>query len=92
MKQNSTLIAADQNQLVQSTKEIDLLISSIMNALTERQKMYARYAEKLARIHEISHSLSRCQLALTTALDSIETLNRQLPPTERLEPLIWSTG
>ena len=92
MKQNAASVAADQNLLVQGTKEIDMQISSIMTALTERQKMYARYAEKLARIHEISHSLSRCQLALTTALDSIETLNRQLPPAERLEPLVWSTG
>ena len=38
------------------------------------------------------HSHARCQLALTTALDSIETLNGQLPPSERLEPFVWSTG
>lgn len=63
-----------------------------MTALTERQKTYARYAEKLARIHEVSHSLTRCQLALATALDSIETLNRQLPSSERMEEFVWSTG
>ncbi len=92
MKQNADKVAADQNQLTQSSKEVEAQLAAIMAALTERQKMYARYAEKLARIHEVSHSLTRCQLALATALDSIETLNRQLPPSERLEKFIWSTG
>lgn len=86
-------MAADQNQLVQKMKELDTQLTAIMTALTERQKMYARYADKLARVHEVSHALSRSQLALATALDSIETLNGQLPEAERLEPLaIWSTG
>ena len=92
MKQNADQVAADQNLLAQSSKDVEAQLTAIMTALTERQKMYARYAEKLARIHEVSHSLTRCQLALTTALDSIETLNRQLPPSERLEEFIWSTG
>ena len=77
MKQNSELVASDQAKLVQRVKEIDSLLAVIMSALTDRQKMYARYADKLSRVHEVSHALSRTQLSLTTALDSIETLNRQ---------------
>ena len=92
MKTNVDAIAADQHQLAQQSKQIEAQLASIMSALTERQKLYAKYAEKLSRIHEVSHSLTRCQLALTTALDSIETLNGQLPPTERLEEFVWSTG
>lgn len=93
MRQNSESVAGEQAHLVQRIKEVDAQLTAIMSALTERQKMYARYADKLSRVHEVSHALSRTQLALTTALDSIETLNRQLPPAERLEPLtIWSTG
>lgn len=93
MKQNSELVASDQAKLVQRVKEIDSQLAVIMSALTDRQKMYARYADKLSRVHEVSHALSRTQLSLTTALDSIETLNRQLPESERLEPLMaWSTG
>lgn len=92
MKQNADLVASDQNQLAQNSKDIEAQLAAIMMALTERQKLYAKYAEKLARIHEVSHSLTRCQLALATAMDSIETLNRQLPQSERLEEFIWSTG
>ena len=92
MKTNVDAIAADQHQLAQQSKQIEAQLASIMSALTDRQKLYAKYAEKLSRIHEVSHSLTRCQLALTTALDSIETLNGQLPPTERLEEFVWSTG
>jgi len=92
MRHNAESTAGQQNQLALATREVDSQLSAIMAALTERQKQYARHTEKLARIHEVSHSLSRCQLALTTALDSIETLNGQLPPSERLEPFVWSTG
>ena len=92
LKLNAESIASEQQQLGQSMKEIDSQLASIMSALTDRQKQYARYAEKLSRVHEISHSLSRCQTALATALDSIETLNNQLPAGERLEPFVWSTG
>ncbi|KAI9554822.1 Loss of heterozygosity 12 chromosomal region 1 protein-like protein [Daphnia sinensis] len=92
MKQNADLVASDQTQLAQSSKDIEAQLAAIMMALTERQKLYAKYAEKLARIHEVSHSLTRCHLALATAMDSIETLNRQLPISERLEEFIWSTG
>lgn len=92
MKQSAETVVTEQNQLSQSSKDVEVQLAAIMTALTERQKMYAKYAEKLARIHEVSHSLTRCQLALATALDSIETLNRQLPPSDRLEEFIWSTG
>ena len=92
MKQNADTIVTEQNLLAQSSKDIEAQFAAIMTALTERQKMYAKYAEKLARIHEVSHSLTRCQLAMATALDSIETLNRQLPTSDRLEEFIWSTG
>lgn len=93
LRQNSEAVATEQNQVVQKTKEVDQRISAIMSVLSERQKAYARYTEKLARIHEVAHSVSRCQLALATAMDSIETLNRQLPANERLEDLVlWSTG
>ena len=92
MKQSAETVVTEQNQLSQCSKDVEVQLAAIMTALTERQKMYAKYAEKLARIHEVSHSLTRCQLALATALDSIETLNRQLPPSDRLEEFIWSTG
>lgn len=92
MKQNAESVVEEQNSLAQSSKKLDSQLSVIMNVLAERQKQYARHAEKLARIHEVAHSLSRCQLALSTALDSIDTLNRELPVSERLEPFVWSTG
>jgi len=92
MKQSAEAVAGEQHKLAAAIKEVDSQLLAIMAALTERQKQYARHAEKLARIHEVSHSLSRCQLALTTALDSVETLNGQLPPAEQLEPFVWSTG
>ena len=85
-------VASDQQLLAQSLKETDSQLSTIMHFLTERQKLFAKYAEKFSRVHEISHSLSRCQLSLAMALDSIETLNNQLPANERLEPFVWSTG
>ena len=59
MRHSAESIAGQQNQLALATKEVDSQLAAIMAALTERQKQYARHAEKLARIHEVSHSLSR---------------------------------
>lgn len=60
--------------------------------MTERQRKYAKYAEKLGKVHEVSHQLNRCHMVLNQTLESMETLNNMLPPDERLEPFVWTTG
>ncbi|PSN52669.1 hypothetical protein C0J52_06025 [Blattella germanica] len=91
----SELVSTEQAQLghkVRDVSRIDFEISRLMTVMTERQKKYAKYAEKLGKVHELSHQLNRCHMVLNQTLESMETLNNTLPVEERLEPFVWTTG
>lgn len=88
----SEMVASVQMQLGHSVRDIDFEISRLMTVMTERQKKFAKYAEKLAKVHELSHQLNRCHMVLNQTLESMETLNNTLPVEERLEPFVWTTG
>lgn len=60
--------------------------------MTERQKVFTKYSEKLNKVNEITHQLNKCHLALNQTLDLLENLNNTLPINERLEPFVWTTG
>ncbi|XP_042875581.1 uncharacterized protein LOC122255516 [Penaeus japonicus] len=72
--------------------DVDSTISGLVSQVTERQRSFARYAEKLNQVNEISHALSRCHASLNLILESLETLNNSLPIQDRLEPFVWTTG
>ncbi|KAL1513207.1 hypothetical protein ABEB36_002645 [Hypothenemus hampei] len=88
----ANLVATEQNQLTQKVREVDTDISKLVGVATERQKKYAKYAEKLSKVQELSHQLNRCHMLLNQILESIETLNNSLDIEDRLEPFIWTTG
>lgn len=56
------------------------------------KKKFAKYAEKLSKIHELSSQLNKCHMLLNEVLESMETLNNHLDVEDRLEPFIWTTG
>ena len=72
--------------------QVDTGVNRLMGSFTERQKRFAKLAEKLSRVHEVSAQLNRCHSLLNMALESMETINNSLPLEERLEPFVWTTG
>nr|CAD7433162.1 unnamed protein product [Timema monikensis] len=86
------MVGSEQIHLGNRVRDIDFDISRLMTVMTERQKKYAKYAEKLGKVHELSHQLNRCHMVLNQTLESMETLNNSLPLEERLEPFVWTTG
>ncbi|XP_056630865.1 BLOC-1-related complex subunit 5 [Diorhabda sublineata] len=88
----ANLVATEQNQITLRIREVDAEIVKIVIAATDRQKKYAKYAEKLSKVTELSHQLNQCHLLLNQTLESIETLNNYLDVEDRLEPFIWTTG
>ncbi|RZC42448.1 loss of heterozygosity 12 chromosomal region 1 protein [Asbolus verrucosus] len=88
----ANLIATEQNQLTQKVRETDCEIAKMVNAATDKQKKFAKYAEKLSRVQELSHQLNRCHMLLNQTLESMETLNNYLDIEDRLEPFVWTTG
>ncbi|XP_018318678.1 BLOC-1-related complex subunit 5 [Agrilus planipennis] len=88
----ANLVATEQNSLTQKIKENDIEITRLVNAATDKQKRFAKYAEKLSKVHELSHQLNRCHNLLNQLLESMETLNNSLSIEDRLEPFVWTTG
>ncbi|GJQ79259.1 hypothetical protein Trydic_g5502 [Trypoxylus dichotomus] len=88
----SNLVATEQNLLTQKIRETDVEITKIMAIACDRQKRFAKYAERLMKVQELSHQLNRCHMFLNQTLESIESLNNSLSIEDRLEPFIWTTG
>lgn len=60
--------------------------------MTERQKKYVKYAEKLSKVQEISSTLQKSHSSLKDTIAKMESLNALLPPDDKLEPFVWTTG
>ncbi|KAJ8706202.1 hypothetical protein PYW08_010828 [Mythimna loreyi] len=83
-------LAAAELGLAAKIKEADTEISRLYSIMVEKQRSNARHAERLARVHEVSHQLTRCNSLLNQTLQDIEELNALLPEDKRLEPFVWS--
>lgn len=62
-------------------------MQSLYAALTTQQKMFARYAEQIQKICEISTLASRIQMTLDQTVPVMDRLNRILPAEDQLESL-----
>uniref|UniRef100_A0A336MR83 BLOC-1-related complex subunit 5 n=1 Tax=Culicoides sonorensis TaxID=179676 RepID=A0A336MR83_CULSO len=85
-------VAADQQQITHTVKEIDKAVQDQHAQLVEKQKAYSQYAETFSKVRQISQMLSRCNMLLNENIESMETLNNFLPVEHRLEPFVWKTG
>lgn len=72
--------------------QVDSDITKMVATTTEKQKKFAKYAEKFSKVNELSHQLNRCHMLLNQIIESMETLNNQLDVNDRLEPFVWTTG
>lgn len=73
--------------LVISCYQVDFAMQSVYSALTAQQKQFARQAEQIQKITEISTISSRIQLTLDQIIPLLDRLNSILPVEEQLEPL-----
>lgn len=85
-------VSAEQATLTQRCKETDTELTRLITIMTEKQRQNAKTAERLSRVHEISHQLTRCHSMLNQAIESMDVLNNMLPIEDRLEPFVWTTG
>uniref|UniRef100_A0A6V7JXP3 BLOC-1-related complex subunit 5 n=1 Tax=Bracon brevicornis TaxID=1563983 RepID=A0A6V7JXP3_9HYME len=86
---NAQMIAGEQQALCTN---IDAEVNRIMALAVERQRKFAKFAEHMNKVHELSRSLTKCHMQLNQTLESLETLNNLLPIKDRLEPFVWTTG
>lgn len=63
-----------------------------MSTFTEKQKSYAKYAEKFGKINNIVQQVEKCSATLKETVQMIQTANDALPNDLKIEPFVWTTG
>ncbi|VDI02180.1 Hypothetical predicted protein [Mytilus galloprovincialis] len=86
LKHLSEAVAFDQNALCVRIKEIDCAMQMLHNLMQDKQKKYHKYAEQFQRVSETVTTLNKIKSSMDNIIPKMESLNKLLPPDDRLEP------
>jgi len=92
MSRCAKAVTADQTLINKQILELDNETTQVLNLYVASYKQYAKINEQFKCIDDMNKQLNSCHLLLNKTLDSVQLLNNKLPPDERLEPFVWTTG
>ena len=93
LKHCAGVVSTDQAAICKQIRDVDQKVLLVTENMSVKQKLHSNHSEQLKQsVKEISKSLTKCHLLLNENLEQLETLNNMLPPSERLEPFVWTTG
>ncbi|XP_065222886.1 BLOC-1-related complex subunit 5 [Planococcus citri] len=88
----ATEVSSEQDKLTKQIIRVDKKSSQIMSTFTERQKAYAKYADKFGKINDVVKQVEKCNATLKETIKKIQQANDALPDDLKLEPFAWTTG
>lgn len=71
---------------------MDKKSNQVLATFNEKQKAFAKNAEKFNKIQDIVQSVERCNKSLKEIIQMIQIANDELPDDLKLEPFVWTTG
>ncbi|XP_014668126.1 PREDICTED: loss of heterozygosity 12 chromosomal region 1 protein homolog [Priapulus caudatus] len=86
LRKSADVVQNEQNVISNRIPGIDFAISTLTNMLTDRQKKYAKHAEKMQRVHDIALTLNKSQRHMEQIMGLLQELNEMLPDDQRFEP------
>ncbi|XP_025406225.1 BLOC-1-related complex subunit 5 [Sipha flava] len=92
MSRCATAVTSDQILINKQIVELDEETTRILNVYVTSYKHFAKVNEQFKCINDMNKQLNACHLLLNKTLDYVQLLNNKLPPGERLEPFVWTTG
>ncbi|BES97981.1 unnamed protein product [Nesidiocoris tenuis] len=92
LNEKATQVAGDQHLLALQIKEIDTAVAKLNLEICERQKAFAKHADHLAKVNDVTNMIRKCHAMLNTSLEAVDRLNKLLPESDRLETFVWTTG
>ena len=93
LKHSAGVVSTDQAAICKQIRHIDEEVSKVALQMSDKQKSHSKHAEQLKTgVKDVSRALTKCHLLLNENLEQLESLNNMLPPTDRLEPFVWTTG
>jgi len=93
LKHCAGVVSTDQAEICKRIRDIDDETAKVTQNLSGKQRQCSQHAEKLKNsVKDMSKALTKCHLLLNENLEQLEVLNNMLPPDDRLEPFVWTTG
>lgn len=89
LKRHADCINVEQGRLSKCIREIDIDVAHFFKTLIERQKKFAKHAENMGKMNDLTHTLTKCQSMLKECERNLQILNGFLPQEDRLEPFSW---
>lgn len=82
-------VTSEQMLINSRIAEVEVEAAQVLGTMTEKQKLYAMYADHFAKVRNISQQLSRCSTLLVQNIEAVEELNANLDLDHRLVPFDW---
>lgn len=78
-------VTKDQEAITIEIRNLHLVIDTLIQSFSDKQKKYAKYCDQFKVVQDLSHNLKKVQRSMDEILPMMKEINEYLPENERLE-------